>query len=105
MPSPKGCAEHVSDIPVGQETHKGVDHELDESLGGEEQPHADVFVGEELLALQAAARWWWGACGGLQRVPTHGPIQRLCGAGGARDGHGAVVKIGEHGGERRSVLG
>lgn len=58
MLSLNGCAEGVSDVPVGQEAHKGVDHELDESLGGKEQPHADVFVGEELLALQAAPRWW-----------------------------------------------
>lgn len=38
-------------------------------------------------------------------MPARGPVQRLCSAAGARDGHGAVVKIGEHGGERRSLHG
>lgn len=95
----------VSDLPVGQETHGRVDHQLYERLGGKQQPHADVFLGEELLALRAAARRWGAAGGGLWRGAARRPVRQLHGAGGARGSHRGVVKVGEHGGERRSLQG
>ena len=96
---------HISDLPVGQEAHGWVDHQLYESLGGKQQPHADVFLGEELLALRAAAWQWWAAGGRLRRAAARRPVRQLRSSGGAQDSHCGVVKIGEHGGERRSLHG
>lgn len=55
----------VSDLPVGQQTHPGVDQQLDQSLGGEEQPHSGVLLGQELPTLQAAPGWGVGGAGGV----------------------------------------
>lgn len=95
----------VSAPPVGQDTHGRVDRQLYQSLGGEQQPHADVFVGEEPLPLRAAVGPGGAAGGGLRRAAAPGPVFQLRGADGARDGQRGVVKIGEHGGERRNLQG
>lgn len=106
--SPRG-----SHPPVGQQTHPGVHQQLHQSLGGEEQPHAGVLLGQELPTLQAAPGRRWGCPGGVSGGAARGvpsgaaprPIQRLHGSGEPPNGHGGVVKVGEHGGEGRSPGG
>lgn len=95
----------VSDLPVGQQTHPGVDQQLDQSLGGEEQPHSGVLLGQELPTLQAAPGWGLGGAGGVSWGAAPCPVRQLRGAGEAPNGHGGVVKVGEHRGERRSPRG
>lgn len=90
-------------LPVGQQTHPGVDQQLDQSLGGEEQPHACVLLRQELPTLQAAPGWgwgvpgWgWGVPGGMSWEVSWGAAPcPIAGAAGAPDGRGAGVRTGE----------